>query len=106
MIVTVEVPAAAELLAASVSTLEVVEDAGLKEAVTPVGRPDAANVTLPVKGLISVTVIVSVPLEPATIESVGDEAFSVKPPVGEVTVSVKVVVTGVSVPEIPVTVIV
>jgi len=31
-------------------------------AVTPVGNPDAARVTLPAKGLTSVTVMVSVPL--------------------------------------------
>jgi hypothetical protein len=52
------------LLTASVSTLDVVEDAGLNEAVTPLGWPDAANDTLPVNGLMSVTVIVSVPLAP------------------------------------------
>ena len=64
VMVTVEVPAVAVLLAVNVSTLEVVEDAGLNEAVTPLGRPVAANDTLPVKGLTSVTVIVSVPLLP------------------------------------------
>jgi hypothetical protein len=64
VMVTVEVPAVAVLLAVSVRTLDVVEDAGLNEAVTPAGRPDAANVTLPVKGLTSVTVTVSVPLAP------------------------------------------
>jgi hypothetical protein len=52
------------LPAVSVRTLEVVEDVGLNAAVTPVGCPVAANVTLPVKGLTSVTVIVSVPLAP------------------------------------------
>ena len=48
----------------NVTTLEVVEDVGLNEAVTPLGKPDAANDTLPVKGLTSVTVMVSVPLLP------------------------------------------
>ena len=62
--VTVKAPVVAVLLAVSVSTLEVVEDAGLNEAVTPLGKPDAANDTLPVKGLTSVTVMVSVPLLP------------------------------------------
>ena len=94
------------LLVASVSTLDVVDDVGLNETVTPLGWPVAANDTLPVKGLMSVTLIVSVPLEPATTESVAAEGFSVKPPVGEVTVRVTVVVTGVSVPEVPVIVIV
>jgi len=62
--VIVEVPAVAVLLAVSVSTLEVVEDAGLNAAVTPLGIPVALKVTLPVNGLTSVTVIVSVPLAP------------------------------------------
>jgi hypothetical protein len=79
--VTVEVPAAAVLLAVSVSTLEVVEDVGLNDAVTPVGNPDAANDTLPVNGLTSVTVMVSVPLEPATTDSAVADGFSVKVPV-------------------------
>jgi len=105
VIVMVDVPAAAALLAVSVSTLEVVEDAGLNAAVTPLGMPDALKVTLPANGLTSVTVIVSVPLEPAAIDSVVAEGFSVKLPVTEVTVSVKVVVAF-SVPEVPVTVIV
>lgn len=64
VIVTVDVPAVAELLAVSVSTLEVVEDAGLNEAVTPLGMPEAVNETLPANGLTSVTEIVSVPLAP------------------------------------------
>jgi hypothetical protein len=60
--VTVEVPAVAVALAVRVSTL--VDVAGLvaNAAVTPVGRPEAARVTAPVKGLTSVTVMVSVPL--------------------------------------------
>jgi hypothetical protein len=106
VMVIVEVPAAAVLLAVSVSTLEVVEDVGLNAAVTPVGNPDAEKDTLPVNGLMSVTVIVSVPLEPATTDRVVADGLSVKPPVGEVTVSAMVVVTGVSVPEVPVMVIV
>jgi hypothetical protein len=101
VIVTVEVPAAAVLPAVRVTTLEVVEDAGLNEAVTPLGSPDTAKDTLPVKGLMSVTVIVSVPLAPEAIDSVGAEGFSVKPPVMEVTVRVMVVVT-VNVPDFPV----
>ena len=61
---TVDVPTAAVLLAVSVSTLEPVEEAGLNDAVTPLGSPVAANVTLPVNGLPSVTVMVSVALAP------------------------------------------
>jgi hypothetical protein len=58
------VPATVEEATVNVTTLEVVEDVGLNAAVTPVGMPDAANDTLPVKGLTSATVIVSVPLAP------------------------------------------
>jgi len=87
----------------NVTTLEVVEDAGLNEAVTPVGWPVAANVTLPVKGLTSVTVIVSVPLAPWAIDKVAAEGFSVKVPVPETTLSVMGVV-AVLLPEVPVTV--
>lgn len=103
VIVTVEVPAVAVLLAVSVRTLEDVEDAGLNEAVTPVGNPDAANVTLPVNGLTSVTVIVSVPLPPWAIERAVAEGFSVKLPVPDTTLSVMGVV-AVLLPEVPVTV--
>ena len=56
--VRVDVPVAAALLAVSVSTLMPVVLGGLKEAVTPVGRPDAAKLTLPLKPFWPVTVIV------------------------------------------------
>ncbi|MGH9564131.1 MAG: hypothetical protein ACRD3S_21980 [Terracidiphilus sp.] len=49
---------------AKVSTLELVAAVGLNEAVTPLGNPDAAKATLPLKGLTSLTVIVLVPLAP------------------------------------------
>jgi hypothetical protein len=84
-----------------VSTLEVVEDVGLNAAVTPVGMPDAANATLPVNGLTSVTVIVSVPLLPATTVSAVADGFSVKVPVAGTTVSVMGTV-AVLLPEVPV----
>jgi hypothetical protein len=64
VMVTVNPPIVAELLAVSVSTLELVEEVGLNEAVTPLGRFDAANDTLPVNPPMSVTVMVSVPLAP------------------------------------------
>jgi hypothetical protein len=60
--VIVEVPATAELPAVSVRTLEVAEDVGLNEAVTPLGSPETVKDTLPVNGLTSFTEIVSVPL--------------------------------------------
>jgi hypothetical protein len=62
--VIVEFPAAADVLAVSVSMLEVVEAVGLNDAVTPLGSPDTAKDTLPVNGLMSVTAIVSAPLAP------------------------------------------
>jgi hypothetical protein len=88
-----------------VATLELVDEAGLNAAVTPVGMPEAVNATLPVKGLTSVTVIVSVPLAPWATDRVAAEGFRVKLPVAVVvTVSVTVVV-AVNVPEVPVMVI-
>jgi hypothetical protein len=62
--VTVEVPIAAELLAVNVTTLLPVVGLVPNEALTPVGRPDAASVTLPEKLFTSVIVTVSVPLVP------------------------------------------
>jgi hypothetical protein len=88
-----------------VSTLEVADEVGLNEAVTPLGIPDAAKLTLPENGLTSVTEMVSVPLAPCARDNVEDEAFNVKLPVDEdVTVSVTDVL-AVSVPEVPVMVI-
>lgn len=62
--VTVAVPVVAVLLAVNVSVLVVVAEAGLNDAVTPLGRPDADRLTLPVKPFTGVTVTVSVPLLP------------------------------------------
>jgi len=59
--VTVEVPAAAVLLAVSVKVVLA------NEAVTPVGRPEADKATAPVKPLDGVVVIVLVPLAPCAI---------------------------------------
>jgi hypothetical protein len=79
--VTVAGPTVAVLLAVSVTTLELVDEAGLKLAVTPVGNPEAVNDTLPANGLTSVTEIVSVPLAPWATESVAAEGLSEKLPV-------------------------
>ena len=78
VMVTVEVPAVAVLLAVSVSVLEVVDDVGLNEAVTPLGNPVAVNDTLPVNPFSGVTEIVSVALLPCVTESVDAERESVK----------------------------
>ena len=58
------VPVVAVLLAAKVSVLVAVAEAGLNEAVTPDGRPDADRLTLLVNPFCGVTVIVFVPLLP------------------------------------------
>jgi len=49
MTVTVNVPLTALLLAVNVMVLAEVAGFGLNDAVTPLGWPDADNVTLPVK---------------------------------------------------------
>jgi hypothetical protein len=51
VMVTETVPVAAALLAVSVNVLVVVVLPGLNDAVTPLGRPDADKVTLPLNPL-------------------------------------------------------
>jgi hypothetical protein len=87
-------------LAVSVSTLLLVAGFVPKVAVTPAGNPDAARVTLPLKGLTSVIVIVSVPLAPCATDRVPGDDASVKLP-GPVIVSA-IVVDAVNVPDVPV----
>jgi hypothetical protein len=65
--VTANVRVAAVLLAVSVNVLELVVPPGLNEAVTPLGRPDADKLTLPLKPFCGVTVMVLAPLVPCTI---------------------------------------
>ena len=73
MIVTVDVPVAAVALAVSVRALVAVAEAGLKDAVTPLGKPDADKLTLPLKLFRGATVIVLEPLDPwTTIRLPGD----------------------------------
>ena len=76
--VTVDIPAAAELLAVNVITLDAVVGLVPNEAVTPVGRPEAARVTLPLNPLSGVTVTVSVPLLPPVTDKLGADGESVK----------------------------
>jgi hypothetical protein len=85
--VTVKAPVVAVLLAVSVSTLEVAEDVGLNEAVTPLGSPDTVNATLPVNPPVSATVMVSVPLAPCFTDTVDAEGLRVKPDDDPVTVT-------------------
>jgi hypothetical protein len=68
--VRVDVPVAAVLLADFVITPLVLND-----AVTPAGRPDALNPTVPLKPFFGVTVIVLVPLAPgASVNELGEAA--------------------------------
>ena len=57
-IVTVDAPVVAELLADRVSVLEPVVVVGLNDAMTPLGRPEAAKVTPAAKPFAGFTVIV------------------------------------------------
>jgi hypothetical protein len=105
--VTVAVPAVAVADAVSVSTLlvpVVVVVAGLKLAVTPVGKPLAVNVTAPAKLLSRVMVSVLVPLAPwFTVRLVGLAASEKSGVAALATVRV-IAAVWVSVPLVPVTV--
>jgi hypothetical protein len=78
VMVTVDVPVVAVLLAVKVSTLVPVVGFVPNVAVTPLGRPDAARVTLPVNPPASFTVMVLVPLLPCVIDRLPGESESVK----------------------------
>lgn len=72
VMVTVDVPVAAVALAVSVNVLVEVVGFGLNPAVTPLGRPEADKVTLPLNPFNGVTVMVLVPVLPcATVTLVG-----------------------------------
>jgi hypothetical protein len=90
VIMTVAVPVAAVLLAVRVTMLEfagLVMLVGLKDAVTPMGKPEADKLTLPVKAFTEATEIVLVPLAPCAIDKLdGDEEREnpgTGPPVGQ-----------------------
>jgi hypothetical protein len=67
VMVSVDVPVVALALAVSVNVLVLVLLVGLKEAVTPLGKPEADKLTLPVKPFCGATVIVLVPMVPCTM---------------------------------------
>ena len=70
--VTATVPVAAVGLADRISELVVVVLLGLNEAVTPLGRPEADRLMVPLKPACRATVIVLVALEPCgTVSPVG-----------------------------------
>lgn len=62
--VTVDVPSVAVALAVKVSVLLVVAGFGLNAAVTPLGKPEALKVTLPLKPFCGVMVMVLVAVPP------------------------------------------
>ena len=73
VMVTVAGPVLAVALAVNVSVLVVVAGFGLNAAVTPLGRPDADRVTLPLKPFCGVTVMVLAPFAPCmTVKLLGD----------------------------------
>ncbi len=73
----VNVPEAAVLVAFNVRTLEPVVGLVAKLAVTPFGRLEAASVTLPVKPLAPTTEIVLEAWPPCVIDKLFGEAASV-----------------------------
>jgi hypothetical protein len=101
IIVTVELPSDAELVAATFTAL-LPDVTALKVAVTPLGRPDADNVTVPVKPDISVMAMLLALLDPRVTLKLAGVAASVKPG-GGLTVSA-IVALLLKVPEVPVTV--
>ena len=73
MTVMVTVPIIAVLLAVSVNVLVLAVLLGLNDAVTPLGRPDADKLTLPLKPFCGVTVMVLAPFVPwTTLRLLGD----------------------------------
>ena len=96
VMVTVLVPVVADALAVSVSVLVPVVGFGLNPAVTPLGRPDAARVTLPVNPFTSFTVMLLFPLAPpSVIVKLLAESESVKLGVADpVSVSIRVAPFG------------
>jgi len=102
VMVTVEKPIAAVLPAVSVSKLEPVVGLVPKEAVTPLGKPEAAKVTLPLKPPAAVMEMVVLVLLPCVTVTLAGLANSVKLGIGfAFTVSEKVV-EAFKLPEIPV----
>lgn len=64
VMMTLTVPVAAVLLAVRVRVLVEVVLLGLNDALTPLGKPDADKLTLPLNPFCGVMVIVLVPLAP------------------------------------------
>ena len=104
VMVTVAVPVVAVLLAVSVTALVLVVLPGLKKAVTPLGSPEAARLTLPLKPFCGVIAIVLVPLVPCVIVKLLGEAAREKFGTGARLTVRAIAVALVKPPEVPVTV--
>jgi hypothetical protein len=102
VMVTVTVTVDAVLLAVSVNVLVLIVLVGLNEAVTPLGRPEADKVTLPLKPFCGVTVIVLVPLVPWVSAKLLGDAESVKLGTGTGFTVRETVAAFVKLPEVPV----
>lgn len=100
--VTFDVPGVAELLAVKVSTLDPVVGFVPNTALTPVGSPDIANVTFPVKPPVSMTAMVSVVLAPWVRDTDEAEVARVKPGVCVVLTVREMLALAVSEPDVPV----
>jgi hypothetical protein len=100
VIVTVVRPGVAALVAVSVKTLVPVVFTGLKNAITPAGKPLAVRATEPLKLLMPATAIVLLPLLPGTTLKLLGEADREKSAV-EATVRLRVAV-WIRPPETPV----
>jgi hypothetical protein len=100
LIVNVTVPVFAVPVAVNVNVLVAVAGFGLNVAVTPLGRPDADKVTVPLKPFCGVTVIVLAPPPPCVMLRLVGDAESVKFG-GPVTARV-IVAVFVKLPDVPV----
>jgi hypothetical protein len=101
---TVALPSVVLLLAFSVSWLDEIAGFLLRDAVTPVGRPVACNVTRPVKPFTGMTLIVSVTLLPGARERLATDSERLNPEAfGERMVTESLVV-ALMLPDIPLTV--
>jgi hypothetical protein len=78
VMVTVSVPVVAVPLAVNVKVLVLAVLLGLKDAATPLGKPEADKLTPPLKPFCGVTVIVLVPLVPCVIVKLLGEAERAK----------------------------
>jgi hypothetical protein len=78
VVVTVALPSVAVLLAVSVNVLVPVVAGGLKDALTPLGKPDAERLTSPVNPFCPITVIVLVAVPPWPMPGLVGDAVMVK----------------------------